>query len=215
MTNNYKTILKHSEGIVIEKKSKFIANIVHVETQEEAQMFINEVKAKYFDARHNVYAYILLDGNVKRYSDDGEPQGTSGIPSLNVLEGEGLYNVCVVITRYFGGTLLGTGGLVRAYSGAVKQAIENSQIVTAIKCINLKLTCDYHLWSKVENISASWGALVQNTDFTHEISADVSVQNEVADTFIKDVVEKTDAKVKIDVLGECFSFVDGQGKLVK
>ena len=212
MTNNYKTILNHSEGIVIEKKSKFIANIVHVETQEEAQMFINEVKAKYFDARHNVYAYILLDGNVKRYSDDGEPQGTSGIPSLNVLEGEGLYNVCVVITRYFGGTLLGTGGLVRAYSGAVKQAIENSKIVTAVKCTNLKLTCDYSLWSKVENISESFGVLIKNTDFTHEICAKVYVKNDVADNFIKDV---TDAKVKIDVWGECFSFVDGQGKLVK
>ncbi len=152
MLSSYKTVTEECVAEITEKKSRFIATLRHVETSEEATEFINEMRAKYWDATHNVYAYVLLDGNIKRYSDDGEPSGTSGIPSLNVLEGEGLFNTAVVITRYFGGTLLGTGGLVRAYSGAVKNVISNSRVVERRLCNIIKCTCAYNIWGKVQNV---------------------------------------------------------------
>lgn len=213
--SEYKTILNPAQGTVIEKKSKFIANIKHVETQEEATEFIASVKAHYYDARHNVFAYILKENNLKRYSDDGEPQGTSGIPSLTVLEGEGLSDVCVVITRYFGGTLLGTGGLVRAYSGAVKEAIQNAEVVYLKECNVVKIVCDYTLWGKTENHITNSNAALKNTEFSNNVTAEVLVSLEDSDGFFKKLEELTNAAVKTEITGSVFAPFKDDGNIVK
>ena len=213
--SEYKTILNPAQGTVVEKKSKFIANIKHVETQEEATEFISAVKAHYYDARHNVFAYILKENNLKRYSDDGEPQGTSGIPSLTVLEGEGLSDVCVVITRYFGGTLLGTGGLVRAYSGAVKEAIQNAEVVYLKECSVLKIVCDYTLWGKTENYITNSDAALKNTEFSNNVTAEILVSKEDADGFLKKLEELTNAAVKTEITGSVFAPFKEDGNIVK
>ena len=127
----FKTIGKTVSAEIVEKKSKFIATVFYVESAEEAEERIKELKKKYFDARHNCYAYSIFskDGIVQRFSDDGEPQGTAGSPMLNIITSQNLNNIVVIVTRYFGGILLGTGGLVRAYSDALKKALDNSKII--------------------------------------------------------------------------------------
>ncbi len=211
----YKTVLNHSQGVIVEKKSKFIANLVHIETPEEALAFLQEVKTKYWDARHNVYAYILNRDNIKKYSDDGEPQGTSGIPSLNVLEGEGLKDVCVIVTRYFGGTLLGTGGLARAYSDAVKKAVENSVIVRAVNGVCFSVTVDYAAWDKVISFCEKFGALLFDTEYSDIVKTLVLVFESKKDEFIKAITEKTDGKAVLTVSGNRIAYVDSNGCIVK
>ena len=210
----YKTIVKRETGEITEKKSRFICTLQPVQTQEEATAFIEEMRSKYWDATHNVYAYILLDSNIKRYSDDGEPSGTSGIPSLNVLEGEGLFNVCAVITRYFGGTLLGTGGLVRAYSAAVKEAIENSLVVNKCLCNVIKIQCSYSLWGKVKNLLENKNVPVKDIVYANDIVAYVYEKKANTDKLMAEITEKTDALAEMSVAGEEFAFTDKDGKVV-
>lgn len=211
----YKTIVKRETGEITEKKSRFICTLQPVHSQEEATAFIEEMRSKYWDATHNVYAYILLDSNIKRYSDDGEPSGTSGIPSLNVLEGEGLFNVCAVITRYFGGTLLGTGGLVRAYSAAVKEAVENSLVVNKCLCNIIKIQCSYSLWGKVKNLLENKNIPVKDVVYANDIVAYIYEKKENTDKLIADITEKTDAVAVISVEGEEYAYTDKEGNVVK
>lgn len=141
----FKTISNDSEAEIIEKKSKFIANIFYVETREEAEEKIKEIKKKYFDARHNCFAYSIFtkDRIIERFSDDGEPSGTAGAPMLNILSSQNLRNVVVIVTRYFGGILLGTGGLVRAYTGAVREALKNVEIIEKYLGLEVNLEVNY------------------------------------------------------------------------
>lgn len=134
----FKTINKNISAEIVEKKSKFIANVFYIETVEEAEGKVKEIKKKYFDARHNCYAFSVFtkEGIINRFSDDGEPSGTAGSPMLNILNSKGLTNVVVIVTRYFGGILLGTGGLVRAYTGAMQEAL--SQIEEVCKDLGLE-----------------------------------------------------------------------------
>ena len=141
----FKTISNDSEAEIIEKKSKFIANIFYVETREEAEEKIKEIKKKYFDARHNCFAYSIFtkDRIIERFSDDGEPSWTAGAPMLNILSSQNLRNVVVIVTRYFGGILLGTGGLVRAYTGAVQEALKNVEIIEKYLGLEVKIEVNY------------------------------------------------------------------------
>lgn len=202
MLSAYKTVTGEYSSEITEKKSRFIATLRHVETSDEATEFINEMRAKYWDATHNVYAYILIDGNIKRYSDDGEPSGTSGIPSLGVLEGEGLYNVAVVITRYFGGTLLGTGGLVRAYSGAVKNVISSSKVIERRLCKIIKCRCAYNIWGKIRNILDDGGFPVKSIDYTSVVDAVFGCREEELSSLLEKITDKTDAQAVCTVCGE-------------
>ncbi|MBQ1830507.1 MAG: YigZ family protein, partial [Ruminococcus sp.] len=129
MNKDYKTVAREASDEFVEKRSRFIGYVKPVKTEEEAVAFINQKRSEHWDARHNVYAYSLREGNIKRYSDDGEPSGTAGMPVLDVIVKNEIYDVCVVVTRYFGGVLLGTGGLVRAYSQGSKIALESGGIV--------------------------------------------------------------------------------------
>ena len=215
MLNSYKTVLCEYREEIIEKKSKFIATLRHVTTQDEAMSFIEEMRSEFWDATHNVYAYTLVDGNTKRYSDDGEPSGTSGVPSLNVLEGEGLLDVCVVITRYFGGTLLGTGGLVRAYSDSVKKVIESADIVSRYLCDKIILSCDYNVWGKVMNYLSSKSIPVGDVIYTDKVCAEVFEKVDLSDKLIAEIIEKTDALCLCDKNEQLFINVGFDGKIIK
>ena len=144
MQDSYKMVFRGGSGEIVVKKSRFIASVFSVDTTEEAEKIIEQVKKKYWDARHNCYAYIIKeDMLMQKCSDDGEPQGTAGRPMLDVLYGEEIYNILVVVTRYFGGTLLGTGGLIRAYTDAVKEGIKASDIMEKYRAYKVKIKTDY------------------------------------------------------------------------
>ena len=154
----HKAVYRGGSGEIVEKKSRFIANIKSVETVEEAQVYIEEMKKKYWDARHNCSAFSVGTEQVTtRCSDDGEPSGTAGKPILEVIRGAGLHNIFVVVTRYFGGTLLGTGGLVRAYTESAREGISHSQIITKIYGFKLNLTTDYTGLGKIQYLLGQRG----------------------------------------------------------
>ena len=148
----YKTIKERSIAEIVEKKSKFIANIFHIESREEAEQIISNIKKEYYDARHNCFAYSFYDEKsmqiYTRSSDDGEPSGTAGVPILSVVNGNNLVNVLIVVTRYFGGILLGTGGLVRAYKEAAEKVIINSKMYKIVEGYEVKTQIDYNNWDK-------------------------------------------------------------------
>ena len=146
----YLTIGKRSKTEFVEKRSRFIGSAFPVNNREEAERIVSELKSEYWDAKHNVFAYILREGNVKRFSDDGEPQGTAGMPVLDVIEKQGLCDVLVVVTRYFGGVLLGTGGLVRAYSHSAALAIEAAKTVLMTPVTECFLSCDYSSYGTIQ-----------------------------------------------------------------
>lgn len=159
-------------GEFVDRKSRFIAQLVHIESEEEANDFIAAVRARHYDARHNVPAWICTDGR-ERQSDDGEPSRTSGMPTLEVLRGEGLKDVCCVTTRYFGGTLLGPGGLVRAYTAAAQAAVaharEAGMIVEMTSVTPVDVTLDYAQYEQILHIAEGLGAAVASTDFTDRV----------------------------------------------
>ncbi len=209
MTDGYYTVKKRGIGEIVEKKSKFIATVIPVVTNEEALAEIEALRSKYWDARHNVYAYTLLDGQMKRYSDDGEPSGTAGMPILNVLEKEELKNVLVVVTRYFGGILLGTGGLVRAYSAAAKAGIDESGIVRRTKCSLIQINCAYPLLGKIQNyVAAREGAGIKDVLYTDAVSVSAYQTADGEQAFIAGVTELTDGKAQITVTGTSYEDFD-------
>ena len=183
---DYITINGSAEDSFIEKKSEFVGYIKHVETSEEAVAFINEIRAKNRKARHNVYAYILREENTIRYSDDGEPQGTAGVPVLDVLQKEGLTDVCVVVTRYFGGILLGGGGLVRAYSKGCKIAVDAAQKMIMCECAEITVSCDYSLYGKISYVLPEFQVKILDTIFENDVTIKMLVKN----IFISSLKEK-------------------------
>ena len=184
------TIHTGGTGEIEEKKSRFIATVAPVSSEEEAAAFIASMKKKYWDARHNCSAFITGDrGEKSRCSDDGEPSGTAGRPMLDVLEGAHVTNVCVVVTRYFGGTLLGTGGLVRAYSAAVRAALDNCTLIKKINGYLLKVTLDYNDYGKIERDAAKKGYLIHEKDYGENVT--VSFLTEDADAIRADVTDMT------------------------
>lgn len=172
----YRTVEIENSDFFIEKKSKFIGYVKPVKTQEEAIDFINTIKSKHWDATHNVYAYVLRENNIQRYSDDGEPSGTAGIPVLDVLLKENLVDVCVVATRYFGGTLLGAGGLVRAYSHTSKIAVESGNIITMAQCSIMSVTVDYSFYDRMNILLSEFNANINNVEYTDKITLTFSIK---------------------------------------
>ena len=165
----YRVPFEAAESEFVEKRSRFIGHIWRVETEEEAQEKIKQMKAKYHDARHNCWAYQLHEGGIMRYSDDGEPQGTAGMPILEVLRREEIYNVCCVVTRYFGGILLGTGGLTRAYSKGAKDALVAAGASTMQLWTPVQVGCPYALFEQVKRLMAASDAIITDTEFGADI----------------------------------------------
>lgn len=178
MTDVRKTIKGRAIAETVEKKSRFIAHIAHVETEKEALDFIEEVRATHRMARHNVYAYVLHAGGRVRYTDDGEPPKTAGIPTLEVIRHAGLSDVAVVVTRYFGGTLLGTGGLVRAYTRATQAAIEAGEILVISKCRDIALSLPYGLYDQVKYLCEHRGVKMGETAFTDTVAVTLHMLDE-------------------------------------
>ena len=172
---SYRTIEGDAQAEYEEKKSRFIGQVSHVETEEEAVAFLEGIRAANPQARHNVYAYVLRAGNRTRYSDDGEPPRTSGLPTLEVIERAGLKDVICVTTRYFGGTLLGTGGLVRAYTKAAQDAFAAARVVTFAECVDLMLSVPYSLYDQLNHWLAGEGVQVLSADFGGDVAVEVRV----------------------------------------
>ena len=168
--DRYRTIAQEAEDSFEEKHSKFIGCVCPVKTEEEAQAFIAARKKQYWNATHNVWAYVLDGGRVRRFSDDGEPQGTAGIPTLDVLIKNNVTDCVVVVTRYFGGILLGAGGLVRAYSHGAVLALAAGGIIERRLCDNLSVTCDYGQYGRVGPLIAAHGGVLTDTEFTDTVT---------------------------------------------
>ncbi len=201
---NYFTISKPASDSFIEKKSEFIGYIAPVKTNDEAVAFINQIKAMHRKARHNVYAYILREDNISRYSDDGEPQGTAGVPVLEVLQKRGLTDVCVVVTRYFGGILLGGGGLLRAYSHAASIACDAAQIMDMRLCHRLTIKTDYNLYGKINYILPNFDVITVNSDFADAVTLEILVMSEKLDALRKELTEVTNNLAEVTDLGELY-----------
>lgn len=204
MTTEYRTIKEFNSDEYIVKRSRFIGYAKPVTTVDEANAFIAEIKSKHWDATHNVYAYILRDGGVKRYSDDGEPQGTAGVPVLDVLEKENVVDVAVVVTRYFGGILLGGGGLVRAYSHSAKIAIDSGKIITMALCLDLEIKCDYTFYGKLGAFLANEGAVVLDTQFTDEVTVVFRIKSDFLNELNKKLTELSNGRVSATIISENF-----------
>ncbi len=189
------------------KHSRFIGYAKPVQTQEEAVGFINEIKAKHWDAKHNVYAYILRDGQIKRYSDDGEPQGTAGIPVLDVLQKEGLTDCVVVVTRYFGGILLGGGGLVRAYSHAAKLAVDSARVIKMSLCVRAECECDYGFYGKLASLIPECGGAVESSDFTDAVKVTFTLPQNLFASFNAKLIDVSFGKFEAKALEELYAQV--------
>ena len=201
----YKTVEFENSDEFIEKKSKFIGYVKPVKTQEEATEFINKIKSKHWDATHNVYAYVLQENNIQRYSDDGEPSGTAGVPVLDVILKSNLVDVCVVVTRYFGGTLLGAGGLVRAYSHGSKIAVEAGNIITMAPCSILKVCVDYSFYDRLNILLNDFSANVEDTQFSDNVSVTFSIKQEKTADLQNKLTDLSNGLYKLNGIGEKFA----------
>ena len=208
----YKIVYRGGEGEIVEKKSRFIATVCPVDTEEDAVLFIEKTKKKYWDARHNCHAFVIGERNeLSRCSDDGEPSGTTGKPMLDVLLGMGLHNVCVVVTRYFGGTLLGTGGLVRAYSKAVQEGLANSLVIEKILSCKMKIYTDYNGIGKIQYIIGKSQAITVETEYTDRVTLEILIKKDLSEGLYKEIVEATNGKAEIEVGDECWcAMAEGQ-----
>lgn len=204
----YKVLLEGGTGEIIEKKSRFIATVRKVETEQEAVSFIEETKKKYWDAKHNCSAFVIGKGaELTRCSDDGEPSGTAGRPMLEVLLKEEIRNVAVVVTRYFGGTLLGTGGLVRAYTQAVKTGLEDCAIGVMRFGVRICFTVDYNDVGKILYLLTQMDISPENAEYTEEVKIQVLISHERAAELKKKVTEATQGKAKMQEIDKLY-FVD-------
>ncbi len=194
----YRTIAAPAQAEIVEKKSRFIGQIAPVSTEEEALAFINGVKAEHRMARHNVYAYVLRGGRI-RYTDDGEPAKTAGMPTLEAIQHAGLEDVAVVVTRYFGGILLGTGGLVRAYTDATKAAIDAADVVTVAVCVDIILEVPYGLYEQVCRIAEACQAKLQESDFAENVLLTFRMLDGTQDPFLEKLTELTRGQTEIMV----------------
>lgn len=202
--DNYKTVKSFAHDELTEKRSRFIGYCKPVGTEEEAVEFINKIKKEHWDARHNVYAYSLREGQVMRYSDDGEPSGTAGVPVLDVIRKSGITDVVIVVTRYFGGVLLGTGGLVRAYSAAAKLGLEAAGIVDMCLCSECEFSCTYNQYGKLNTLIIDKGGAVDNCDFADNVIISFHIPADSVAQLQKEFADATAGEVEIEMKSEKF-----------
>ena len=212
MLEIYKTVLEGGTGEIVEKKSRFIATVRPVKSEEEALAFLEEMKKKYWDARHNCFVYSVgLNREYTRCSDDGEPSGTAGRPMLDVILGEDIYNVAVVVTRYFGGVLLGTGGLVRAYSKAVQEGLAASRIIEKRRGISMKVTTDYTGIGKIQYIAGERSIPILNSEYTDKVVLELLIPSDDTEAVQKAVKEGTNGRARMEKDRELyFAVLDGE-----
>lgn len=203
----YKTVEFENSDDFVEKKSRFIGYVKPVKTLDEALEFINKIKSKHWDATHNVYAYVLKENNIQRYSDDGEPSGTAGVPVLDVILKNGLVDVCVVVTRYFGGILLGAGGLVRAYSHGSKIALESGNIITMAPCKVLSVKVDYSFYERMNILLSEFNANIEESLFEESVKMTFSLKEDNVTLLSEKLTEQSNGKYVLTEVGEKFAKV--------
>ena len=194
----YKTIARRCEARFIEKKSEFIGYLCPVQTEEQAVAFIEEIRAMHRKATHNCYADILRENNAARHSDDGEPGGTAGVPIYEVLRKEGLTDVCCVVTRYFGGVLLGAGGLVRAYTKGAKDAVDAAQIKCMAEAVKLAVTVDYGLYGRLAQVFADFDARVEDERFADNVRIVLHIRAENSQKLTDKLVDVCNGAVSVE-----------------
>ncbi len=205
MLDSYINLIKGGEGEIVEKKSRFIGQIAPVTSEEEAYAFIEKIKKKHYDARHNCFAFSIGEEMpLLRFSDDGEPQGTAGKPILEVINGSGIHNICIVVTRYFGGTLLGTGGLVRAYTDAAKEALTNCETKLMQRLIPVDIKTNYTDMGKIQYILNTASINITDTIFTDEVLIKAELPVDVHKKIINDITESTGARANLEIYDEIF-----------
>lgn len=212
MLSQYRTVYAGGEAEIIEKKSRFIATVKPVTSEEEAISFIEALKKKYWNATHNCFAYVIGEHfQVQRCSDDGEPSGTAGKPMLDVLLGEEIHDAVVVVTRYFGGTLLGTGGLVRAYQAATKAGLEASVVITKVHGQKISIRTDYTGLGKIQYILGQRGISILHSEYTDKVVLEVLLSETEISQVVAEIREGTNGQAHMEFLEECyFAKVDGE-----
>jgi uncharacterized YigZ family protein len=198
LAKDYKTVLENASDEFVEKRSRFIGYCKPVKTEQEAIDFINEKRSEHWNATHNVYAYSLREGNIKRYSDDGEPSGTAGMPVLDVIVKNEIFDVVVVVTRYFGGVLLGTGGLVRAYSHGSKIAVEAAKPVIMQNCLVCEARCAYNQYGKVSSLIIGVGAAIDDTVYESDVLVKFHIKPDLLGTLNKKLADATSGEVTVE-----------------
>ncbi len=198
----YRTVAETGVAEYVDRRSRFIGYCQPVKTEQEAVAVIQQRQKEFWDATHNVYAYTLREGQISRYSDDGEPSGTAGLPVLSVLQKEEITNCVIVVTRYFGGTLLGTGGLVHAYSHAAKLALEASKPVVMRLCDRLTLRCDYAAYGWVAPLIAEAGGIMEDTVYAEDVTLTFYLPKGQLDNLQKPLTERSAGRLKCSVAGE-------------
>ena len=204
--DSYITVHHRSKFEFEDRKSVFIGEVLPVSTEAEALSFLDSIKKKYPDARHHVYAYILRDNAIMRFSDDGEPQGTAGMPILDIIRKKGLTNIAIVVTRYFGGTLLGTGGLVHAYSASALGAIEAAEVITYDLYTEISFKVSYSDYQKLQMLFSEFEFRVEDTSFLADVEIVGRVVKTKLEDFEKKLTETTSGRSKLEILGEKFDF---------
>lgn len=204
----FKTIKENSVFEITEKKSKFICNAYHVESAEEAEEILKEIRKKYHDARHNCYAYRIIKNDFFKASDDGEPSGTAGVPMLNILNGRSLSNILVVVTRYFGGILLGTGGLVRAYSLATTECLDNSNIVGQILGLEAKFLIDYKELEEVKYQMKNREIMITNLEYNEKIEVTVEGKAEEIRKIMNEKISERIMLENFELIGEKYIYFE-------
>ena len=203
----YKTLKQQGKGEYEEHRSKFIGNAFPVKTEKECIDLIAKIKQENFGARHNVYAYVLRDNNICRYSDDSEPHSTAGLPTLDVIKKNGLVDVLIVTTRYFGGVLLGTGGLVRAYTAAAKAAVENAGIAVMRQCYTCSIDCSYSDYQILEQQLADLGANLTGNEFTDEVKITFTVETTLYDKLEEKIKDRFCGRILPEIIKTGYSEV--------
>ena len=203
---SYVTVHRHASFEYEDRKSIFIGDAMPVSTEEDALRFIDSVKKKYPDARHHVYAYVLRENSIMRFTDDNEPQGTAGMPVLDVIRKNGLTDTVIVVTRYFGGTLLGTGGLVRAYTAAAIGAVESAEIITYDIYVTLTIEATYSDYQKFAPIFAKTGYRSEDVRYTDKVILTGSVRKINIDELLDSLVQATSGRAKTEIIDEKFDF---------
>ncbi len=206
LPSTYTTVRERATAEFEEKRSIFIGHAMHVTSEEEATAFIKEIKKEHRDATHNVFAYILGDGTVARYSDDGEPQGTAGMPALEAVRKSGVTDVCVIVTRYFGGTLLGAGGLIRAYSHGASMALDAAGIITYEPYDEISLSCGYSEYQKYAALLANAGVIIDSVEYAADVTVRFAVRRTASESVQHSIIEAGFGKDHPTVTGERFDY---------
>ena len=215
MLPEYKTILNSATVEFEEKKSRFIANVKPVSDENDALEFINSLKSKYWNATHNVYAYSIDNGTlIQRYSDDGEPSGTAGMPTLEVIRRMGIQDAVIVVTRYFGGTLLGAAGLIRAYSKSAALGLEAAEEVTRKLCFNVNIIVEYTLFGKLQNMFITNNNIIKDIQYGQDVELCVLIEVGREETLIDDITENTNGRAIIDIGEKAYITLGSDGRLI-